>query len=58
MRTCMSAATGRASWPCWSASSLRPGFYLLDEPEAALSFTSTLSLIARLRAGAGRVRRS
>jgi predicted ATPase len=28
----------------------RPGFYLLDEPEAALSFTSTLSLIARLAA--------
>jgi predicted ATPase len=28
----------------------RPGFYLLDEPEAALSFTSTLSLIARLTA--------
>jgi predicted ATPase len=26
----------------------RPGFYLLDEPEAALSFTSTLSLMARL----------
>ena len=26
----------------------RPGFYLLDEPESALSFTSTLSLIARL----------
>jgi predicted ATPase len=25
-----------------------PGFYLLDEPEAALSFTSTLSLISRL----------
>lgn len=25
-----------------------PGFYLLDEPEAALSFTSTLSLMARL----------
>jgi predicted ATPase len=28
----------------------RPGFYLLDEPEAALSFTSTLSLMARLAA--------
>jgi predicted ATPase len=28
----------------------RPGFYLMDEPEAALSFTSTLSLIARLAA--------
>ena len=28
----------------------RPGFYLLDEPEAALSFTSTLSLISRLAA--------
>lgn len=27
---------------------VRPGVYLLDEPEAALSFTSTLSLIARL----------
>ncbi len=26
----------------------RPGFYLLDEPEAALSFTSTLSLMSRL----------
>jgi hypothetical protein len=26
----------------------QPGFYLLDEPEAALSFTSTLSLLARL----------
>jgi predicted ATPase len=26
----------------------RPGFYLLDEPEAALSFTSTLSLLSRL----------
>ena len=26
----------------------RPGFYLLDEPEAALSFTSTLSLMARM----------
>ncbi|WP_433606287.1 AAA family ATPase [Dactylosporangium sp. CA-139114] len=26
----------------------RPGFYLLDEPEAALSFTSTLGLMARL----------
>jgi len=26
----------------------RPGFYLLDEPEAALSFTSTLSLVSRL----------
>jgi predicted ATPase len=26
----------------------RPGFYLLDEPEAALSFTSTLSLMAHL----------
>ena len=26
----------------------RPGFYCLDEPEAALSFTSTLSLIAVL----------
>jgi predicted ATPase len=26
----------------------KPGFYLLDEPEAALSFTSTLSLMARL----------
>jgi predicted ATPase len=25
-----------------------PGFYLMDEPEAALSFTSTLSLVARL----------
>jgi predicted ATPase len=33
----------------------RPGFYLLDEPEAALSFTSTLSLMSRLAtlAGAG-----
>ncbi|GGM46908.1 ABC transporter, ATP-binding protein [Dactylosporangium sucinum] len=34
----------------------RPGFYLLDEPEAALSFTSTLGLMSRLadlaRAGA------
>lgn len=29
---------------------VRPGFYLLDEPEAALSFTSTLSLMARLAA--------
>ncbi len=28
----------------------RPGFYLMDEPEAALSFTSTLSLMARLAA--------
>jgi predicted ATPase len=28
----------------------RPGFYLLDEPEAALSFTSTLSLMSRLAA--------
>jgi predicted ATPase len=28
----------------------RPGFYLLDEPEAALSFTSTVSLISRLSA--------
>ena len=28
----------------------RPGFYLLDEPEAPLSFTSTLSLMARLAA--------
>jgi predicted ATPase len=28
----------------------RPGFYLLDEPEAALSFTSTLSLMVRLAA--------
>lgn len=27
---------------------VRPGFYLLDEPEAALSFVATLSLIARL----------
>jgi predicted ATPase len=27
-----------------------PGFYLLDEPEAALSFTSTLSLMSRLSA--------
>lgn len=27
---------------------VRPGFYLLDEPEAALSFTSTLTLISRL----------
>ncbi|GAA0802543.1 AAA family ATPase [Spirilliplanes yamanashiensis] len=26
----------------------RAGFYLMDEPEAALSFTSTLSLVARL----------
>jgi len=26
----------------------RAGFYLLDEPEAALSFTSTLSLLSRL----------
>lgn len=26
-----------------------PGFYCLDEPEAALSFTSTLTLIATLR---------
>ncbi len=26
----------------------RPGFYVMDEPEAALSFTSTLSLLARL----------
>ncbi len=26
----------------------RPGFYLLDEPEAPLSFTSTLSLLSRL----------
>jgi predicted ATPase len=26
----------------------RPGFYLLDEPEAALSFTSTLSLMSRM----------
>ena len=25
-----------------------PGFYLMDEPEAPLSFTSTLSLVARL----------
>jgi predicted ATPase len=25
-----------------------PGFYLMDEPESALSFTSTLSLLARL----------
>jgi predicted ATPase len=25
-----------------------PGFFLMDEPEAALSFTSTLSLVARL----------
>jgi len=25
-----------------------PGFYLMDEPEAALSFVSTLSLVARL----------
>lgn len=28
----------------------RPGFYLLDEPEAALSFTSTLGLMSRLAA--------
>jgi predicted ATPase len=28
----------------------RPGFYLLDEPEAALSFTSTFSLMSRLAA--------
>jgi predicted ATPase len=28
----------------------RPGFYLLDEPEAALSFTSTLRLMHRLAA--------
>ena len=27
---------------------VRPGFYLLDEPEAALSFTSTLSLMSRM----------
>lgn len=27
-----------------------PGFYVLDEPEAALSFTSTLGLIAALQA--------
>ncbi|MEV6930199.1 AAA family ATPase [Dactylosporangium sp. NPDC051485] len=27
-----------------------PGFYLLDEPEAALSFTSTLSLMSRMAA--------
>jgi len=26
----------------------RPGFYLLDEPESALSFTATLSLVLRL----------
>jgi predicted ATPase len=26
----------------------RPGFYLMDEPESALSFTSTLGLLARL----------
>jgi hypothetical protein len=26
----------------------RPGFYLLDEPDAALSFTGTLSLVVRL----------
>lgn len=31
----------------------RPGFYLLDEPEAALSFTSTLSLMSRLASLAG-----
>jgi predicted ATPase len=29
---------------------VRSGFYLLDEPEAALSFTSTLSLMSRLAA--------
>jgi predicted ATPase len=28
----------------------RPGFYLMDEPESALSFTSTLGLLARLHA--------
>jgi predicted ATPase len=27
----------------------RPGLYLLDEPDAALSFTGTLSLVVRLR---------
>lgn len=33
----------------------RPGFYLMDEPESALSFTSTLALLSRLHmlAGAG-----
>ena len=31
----------------------RPGFYLMDEPEAALSFTSTLSLMSRMAALAG-----
>lgn len=29
---------------------VRPGFYLLDEPEAALSFTSTLNLMSHLAA--------
>jgi predicted ATPase len=28
----------------------RPGFYLMDEPESALSFTSTLGLLGRLHA--------
>ncbi len=40
---------GEAFLSIFSSRATRPGLYLLDEPDAALSFTATLSLLAALK---------
>ena len=44
----ISLATGRASWRYCAPGSTSPGFYLMDEPDAPLSFTASLGLAALL----------